>query len=699
MAEVLVTESSSDGESGYDWSPRRRLGEKRKRRWRRPPAEPPEIIDLTGDDITVIDLTGTEDDMISPLHDSYSAIQDLKHSTPVSMHSVCCPKILTTKSAENKVDVPISMWDRDCELPSPQEDAIKKQPLFQCSSCPIIPSYGGDSENSSHTTYNSDLGSLGSPQVGSDVFSFSSTPSSSECQAPLDCVDEVPGAGLSVEEPSPQHSPLHQRHSPSPIPSCSPMSTSPPLAEANQHFLEANNPAPNAVKSDVWAPAKQIDIKVWLKTLQYFQGVPVHHPFFQNVVQEKDAEQKKQPIPSRKLSMVFSTIEEKFFQGTLDFLMDYVTSQHYPPKEITSCVIRQILLSSDQQDVQQETQKDAYMLLMKIQSLHPARADTVVWDWLLLRVVIEEQEGKFPGRLLFLQYVIQTLEDDFQRMARIGTLHKSIAKAVLSCDHCFDNVKEVIEWLVAAVMGIRVTQYRRHVQKTIPSLETSRAMSSSSVPGLHLNQTAQTDDVIPQFQSQTEVAFLQRMLSIAIEVDKSPNCSTSKIVDNVFYSWLNIPKRCHREAFLSSMECHLLRCKVLELVFYHSCREAPDLRPLSLKKILHFLKHCSLQLTYQDNEATWQRWDEMLHQLTLLLLSYRRVVLGHLRSSVCERVNLIIKAARPKLQISDLVERDSVECDIEDFQNILSLTLGQPLPQPIKEKTELLQELLLAAMN
>lgn len=41
MAEVLVTESSSDGESGYDWSPRRRLGEKRKRRWRRPPAEPP----------------------------------------------------------------------------------------------------------------------------------------------------------------------------------------------------------------------------------------------------------------------------------------------------------------------------------------------------------------------------------------------------------------------------------------------------------------------------------------------------------------------------------------------------------------------------------------------------------------------------------------------------------------------------------
>lgn len=50
-------------------------------------------------------------------------------------------------------------------------------------------------------------------------------------------------------------------------------------------------------------------------------------------------------------------------------------------------------------------------------------------------------QEKPPGRLLFLQYVVQTLEDDFQHSLKSQLLHKSIAKKVLSCDLCFNNVK------------------------------------------------------------------------------------------------------------------------------------------------------------------------------------------------------------------------------------------------------------------
>lgn len=50
-------------------------------------------------------------------------------------------------------------------------------------------------------------------------------------------------------------------------------------------------------------------------------------------------------------------------------------------------------------------------------------------------------QEKSPGRLLFLQYVVQTLEDDFQHNLRLRLLQKSIAKKVLSCDTCFNNVK------------------------------------------------------------------------------------------------------------------------------------------------------------------------------------------------------------------------------------------------------------------
>lgn len=50
-------------------------------------------------------------------------------------------------------------------------------------------------------------------------------------------------------------------------------------------------------------------------------------------------------------------------------------------------------------------------------------------------------QEKPPGWLLFLQYVVQTLEDDFQQNLRLRLLQKSIAKKVLSCDMCFNNVK------------------------------------------------------------------------------------------------------------------------------------------------------------------------------------------------------------------------------------------------------------------
>lgn len=40
--------------------------------------------------------------------------------------------------------------------------------------------------------------------------------------------------------------------------------------------------------------------------------------------------------------------------------------------------------------------------------------------------------------------------------------------------------------------------------------------------------------------------LLQRMLSFAVEVDRSPNCSSCKIADLIFPFLLNIPVRSQR---------------------------------------------------------------------------------------------------------------------------------------------------------
>ncbi|XP_010000411.1 PREDICTED: SUMO-interacting motif-containing protein 1 [Chaetura pelagica] len=348
------------------------------------------------------------------------------------------------------------------------------------------------------------------------------------------------------------------------------------------------------------------------------------------------AHQKPELIPSGKMRMVSTTMEENFLEGTLHFLSEFVSRQHYPPKDIISHLIREILLNPHQG----ETLRDIYMLLMKIQMLHPANTATVGWDWTLLKHTMEDQahtvslcpQEKPPGRLLFLQYVVQTLEDDFQQNLRRRLLQKSIAKKVLSCDMCFNNVKVML--------------------------------------------------------------LLQRMLSLAVEVDKSPNCSSCKIADVILPFILNIPLRSQREAFINTMESQLLRCKLLELLFQHSC-DVPTALPLSPAKILYFLSHSSVLLQYQEETATWQRWDEMLQYLSLLLMSYQNVIMEHLRSSLNDRMDLIIQKAKPKLQDSNYISHLDIELNIKDFISRMQQILEQPFPLQIEEKLCMLQELFL----
>uniref|UniRef100_A0A8C0IZX5 SUMO interacting motifs containing 1 n=1 Tax=Chelonoidis abingdonii TaxID=106734 RepID=A0A8C0IZX5_CHEAB len=533
--------------------------------------------------------------------------------------------------------------------------------------------------SSSTTSINSDLGSLASLLLDSDVFSCSpaSSNSSSSRRASLDYSATESRSTCQQREHLPT-SPA-QRQS-SALSSCPPASTP---RSPEQPLLETSNSVLTAVKQKPPEPAKLQPVnKAWLHKLQYCRKTPVHHLFLQGVVQDEESHQnthlRAQPISSRKLSMVSTTMEENFPKGTLQFLMDFVSCHHYPPKEIVSHVIRNILLSSETG----EMLKDAYMLLMKIQILHPATTTMVGWDWELLRYVMEEQT--LPGRFLFLQYVVQTLEDDFQLNLRLRFLQKSIAKEVLSCDRCFSNVKEVIEWLVAAITGLGFSQPRKQQQKApCPSSGADCSISSPGSPTCCLTLV-----LWPRV-----VLLLQRMLSIAVEVDRSPNCSTNKIADVIFPYLMNIPLRSQREAFLNSMESQLLRCKVLELLFHHSC-DMPASLPLSLSKILYFLGHHSLLLQYQDHEVTWQRWDEMLQHLILLLTSYRTVVLEHLRSSLSERMDLIISNAKPQLQDNDITTTD-IELHIKDFSSRLLQILGKSLPPQIMDKVCALEALLL----
>nr|XP_010944554.2 SUMO-interacting motif-containing protein 1 [Camelus bactrianus] len=427
-----------------------------------------------------------------------------------------------------------------------------------------------------------------------------------------------------------------------------------------------------------------------LHRLKFFLRPPVHHLFFQTLIPDKDSReskgQKLEPIPHRRLRMVTNTIEENFPLGTVQFLMDFVSPQHYPPREIVAHIIQKILLSgSETVDVL----KEAYMLLMKIQQLHPANAKTVEWDWKLLTYVMEEEGQNLPGRVLFLRYVVQTLEDDFQQILRKQRQHlqQSIASTVLSCDKQPHNVRDVIKWLVRAVTEDRLTQPPDENQ-TSPG--TGILKASSSHPPPEPNLTKNTNQLI--------VCQLQRMLSIAVEVDRTPTCSSNKIAEMMFGFVLDIPERSQREMFFTTMESHLLRCKVLEIIFLHSC-ETPTRLPLSLAQALYFLNNSTSLLKCQSDKTQWQMWDELVEHLQFLLSSYQHVLREHLRSSVIDRKDLIIKRIKPKPQQGDDITVVDVEKQIEAFRSRLVQTLGEPLVPQLQDKVHLLKLLLFYAAD
>uniref|UniRef100_UPI00398F2685 SUMO-interacting motif-containing protein 1 isoform X2 n=1 Tax=Pristiophorus japonicus TaxID=55135 RepID=UPI00398F2685 len=433
-----------------------------------------------------------------------------------------------------------------------------------------------------------------------------------------------------------------------------------------------------------------------LQGFQYFIGAPVQHMFVKRHRNEKwhkwwhpfqanrhsrsstphqNGAKEPELISQRQRSMINSTIDESFPQATLQFLMDFVSPQRYPPHKIVEYVIKKILLSNESSS----TIMAAYMTLMKIQQLHPANISTVQWDWELLACHVENKDPHRQhsltrnDRLLFLQYVVQTLEDDFQLQHDVP--QQSIAKAVLSCDDKFSNVRSVIKWLIDTIA------------KDSEDIQQKSGPMSSSPDSPHALDS----------RNPRAICLLQKMLTLAVEVDRSPTCSSNKIAEAIFQHFLYISKRSQRLIVLRSMESQLLRCKLLEFLFHH-CTKKQNTLPMSLGKVLHFLKYAKFPLEADECCSTkWQYWDELVNLLSLLLLSYQEVTKCHLRLSITERVKYVLADTPPVLTTHDEITVEEVQSDMEVFYNRVFSDLGKPLNPQLEEQINLLKALLLCA--
>uniref|UniRef100_A0A8C6UN99 Si:ch211-199b20.3 n=1 Tax=Neogobius melanostomus TaxID=47308 RepID=A0A8C6UN99_9GOBI len=317
----------------------------------------------------------------------------------------------------------------------------------------------------------------------------------------------------------------------------------------------------------------------------------VHHPHKMiNImyVDEEDCIIKPQILCRQSLSMVYSTIEESYQDGTLELLSDLMLPGYYPPKDITSHLLWGILLNPQSPH---HNCVQAFDLLMRTQRYHIADKWSAPWDWEMLSNVIEKQEHRPETVRMFLEYVVQTLEDDFRIKQTTSALYQSLAKAVLSFDHQFSHIRDVCKWLFSAI-----------------------------VKSTDCNEMVEEHTRI--------VAIFQRMLSLALEVDCSPAIGSNKLSQELFHMLISsVPPRRQRMLLLESLQSKLLMCKLLEHLLDYSCPVKTSV-PMSLSLLLHFLKNCTLSPDPKDGTEKWRRWEELVCLLWMLLLSYNNAMKG-----------------------------------------------------------------------
>ncbi|MCI4379659.1 hypothetical protein PGIGA_G00230800 [Pangasianodon gigas] len=371
-----------------------------------------------------------------------------------------------------------------------------------------------------------------------------------------------------------------------------------------------------------------------------------------------------EPLCRQSLSLVYSTIEENYTEGTLQLLSDLIQPCYYPPADITAHLLKGILLEPQ---CTQVLALEAYNLLMRTQKYHPADRSTIPWDWELLSSVMAQQDEarrlRSEVRCLLLQYVLQVLEDDFQFKLPMLRLHLSIANEMLSCDYRFRQVRELMTWLLDAAKQSFSTSEDEEMQKR----ERNCCLKM--------------------------LLILQRMLLLAMEVDLRPTCSSSKLSQELCNS-LNSMAPCRRLRFLllSTLQSNLLRCKMVELLLDQSCSQKRVL-PMSFKLLLHFLHTSTLAPDPSDGTERWRRWDELLQLVWMLMLSYQEVITGHLRYSITERFKL---TRTPMWTQNDQVTRAAVQEAAEAFLSRAVEDLGHDLPSQIQESLSQLQEHLLS---
>lgn len=238
------------------------------------------------------------------------------------------------------------------------------------------------------------------------------------------------------------------------------------------------------------------------------------------------------------MNSIQALIEENFHQSVLNTISSIMSQHRKPPPTLVFHLLHNILLAK-----QSSSGAECFRILRQIQVLHPAvpaqmMSQKITWEFFSMVVNLSEcTVGKCQSAdsslalnaSLALSFLISTMEEE-AKMKKFS-LVKTSAYRLLSVIKRLNNIRDVAQWIGCSV---------------------ARHYAEQSDHGCGHN-------LCP-------VSLLQRMLMLSLLVSERPEDSAARIAEELVIVYLQLQSIEQKAMFLQSMQSHLVRSKVIEVI-------------------------------------------------------------------------------------------------------------------------------------
>lgn len=241
------------------------------------------------------------------------------------------------------------------------------------------------------------------------------------------------------------------------------------------------------------------------------------------------------------MNTIQSLKEENFHESILDTVSSFMHHHRKPPPDLLFYLLSNVLLLK-----QTKCGTDCIRILRQIQVLHPVVAmdmirQKITWEFVSMVAKLSGcgQVHKAYSCLevnasLALSFLVNVMEEEVK--IKKFSLVKTSANRLLSINNQSSHIHDVIEWI-----GQSLTHHKEE----------------------RLDQNCG--------QNFCPLYLLQRMLALSLLVSDRPEDSAARLADDLVVVYVELQSIMHKTLFLQSVQSHLLKTKLIEVIVTNCC--------------------------------------------------------------------------------------------------------------------------------